>query len=187
MSDVEEIFISSGAVLKGHFLLASGLHSPVYWEKFQVLQFPAYTEQLCSMIARNFRDYGIELVAGPTTGGIILAHEVARQMGIRAIYAEKAGDGSRTFRRGFTINQGEKVLIVDDILSTGGSIDDVIKAVTARGGDVTGIGVLVNRSGEGIDFGVPLYSCHRTIVKTYTPDNCPQCASGEPLVKPGSS
>ena len=187
MSDVEEIFVSSGAVLKGHFLLTSGLHSPVYWEKFQVLQFPEYTEQLCGMIASNFRDYGVELVAGPTTGGIILAHEVARQMGTRAIYAEKSDDGSRTFRRGFTINRGEKVLIVDDILSTGGSIDDVIKAVTARGGEVVGVGVLVNRSGEGINFGVPLYSCHRTTVKTYTPENCPQCASGEPLVKPGSS
>ena len=187
MNDVEEIFIRAGAVLQGHFLLASGLHSPVYWEKFQVLQFPAYTEQLCGMIAGHFRDYGVQLVAGPTTGGIILAHEVARQMGIRAIYAEKAGDGSRTFRRGFTISREEKVLIVDDILSTGGSIDEVIKAVNAGGGQVVGIGVLVNRSEEGIDFGVPLYSCHRTIVKTYTPDNCPQCASGEPLVKPGSS
>jgi len=187
MSDVEDLFVKAGAVLKGHFLLTSGLHSPVYWEKFQVMQFPAYTEQLCGMIASNFRDYDIELVAGPTTGGIILAHEVARQLGKRAIYAEKDGNGGRAFRRGFTINRGEKVLIVDDILSTGGSIRDVIEAVTTRGGEVIGIGVLINRSEEGIDFGVPLYSCHRTVVQTYAADICPQCATGEPLVKPGSS
>jgi len=187
MSDVEDMFLKSGAVLKGHFLLTSGLHSPVYWEKFQVLQYPAYTEQLCGMIAHNFREYDVQLVAGPTTGGIILAHEVARQLGKRAIYAEKASDGGRTFRRGFKISPGEKVLIVDDILSTGGSINDVVEAITSRDGEVIGIGVLVNRSSEGIDFGVPLYSCLRTIVKTYTPDTCPQCNAGEPLVKPGSS
>jgi orotate phosphoribosyltransferase len=184
---VEEIFEKSGAVLKGHFLLTSGRHSPVYWEKFQVLQFPNYTERLCGMIAHHFREYGIQVVAGPTTGGIILAHEVARQMGVRGIFAEKEGSGERTFRRGFRIDVGERILIVDDILTTGGSIREVIAAVNKLEGRVVGIGVLVNRSQQDIDFGVPLFSCHRAEIVTYTPENCPLCAAGIPLVKPGGS
>ncbi len=184
---VEEIFEKSGAVLKGHFLLTSGLHSPIYWEKFQVLQFPHYTEQLCGMIADNFRWQKIQVVAGPTTGGVILAHEVARQLGIRSIFAEKENTGERTFRRGFQINPGESVLVVDDILTTGGSIREVVAAVEQRGGKVTGIGVLVDRSPQKIDFGVPLFSCHRSETITYKPEDCLLCAAGIPLVKPGSS
>ena len=149
MNNAEEIFEKAGAILKGHFLLASGLHSPVYWEKFQVLQFPNYTEQLCLMIATHFLKQGIQLVAGPTTGGIILAFEVARQLGVRGIFAEKEGDSGRAFRRGFSINPGERVLIVDDILTTGGSIREVMTAVTNQGGIVIGIGVLVTVPSKG--------------------------------------
>ena len=123
---VEKIFEKSGAVLKGHFLLTSGRHSPVYWEKAQVLQYPEYAEQLCGMIADNFRDSGIQVVAGPTTTGIILAYEVARQLGVRSIFAEKEDTGERTFRRGFHISPDEQVLVVDDILTTGGSIREVM-------------------------------------------------------------
>jgi len=184
---VEEIFEKSGAVLRGHFLLASGLHSPVYWEKFQVLQFPSYTEQLCGMIADHFRGQGIRVVAGPTTGGVILAHEVARQLGVRSIFAEKESAGGRAFRRGFQIDPGEQVLVVDDILTTGGSIREVMAAVDRRGGRVSGIGVLVDRSPQKVDFGVPLFSCHRSETVTYAPEECPLCADGIPLVKPGSS
>jgi len=188
MNNAEEIFEKAGAVLKGHFLLASGLHSPVYWEKFRVLQFPVYTEQLCGMIASHFRSQNVRLVAGPTTGGIIIAHEVARQLGTRAIYAEREDTGKRAFRRGFTITPGERVLVVDDILTTGGSIREVISAVTNQGGVVIGIGIFVDRSKERIDFGVPLFSCHRAIPPpTYTPENCPLCADKIPLVKPGGS
>jgi len=185
--NVEEIFEKAGAVLKGHFLLASGRHSPVYWEKFQVLQFPRYTEQLCGLIARHFGDKEIAVVAGPTTGGIILAHETARQMGVRSIFAEKESSGERSFRRGFNLNPGERVLIVDDILTTGGSINEVLAAVNKLGGEVAGIGVLVDRSEQQIDFGAPLFSCLRSQTITYTPDNCPLCAARIPLVKPGSS
>ena len=187
MNNVEEIFEKSGAILKGHFLLASGLHSPVYWEKFQVLQFPNYTEQLCRMITDHFLKQGIQVVAGPTTGGIILAFEVARQLGVRGIFAEKEGTGGRAFRRGFSINPGERVLIVDDLLTTGGSIREVIAAVTNQGGIVVGVGILVDRSEHGIDFGVPLFSCHRATIITYPPENCPLCAEQVPLVKPGGS
>jgi len=182
---VEEIFQKSGAILEGHFLLASGLHSPVYWEKFRVLQFPHYTEQLCRMIASHFQKQKIQVVAGPTTGGIILAFEVARQLGVRGIFAEKEGAQERAFRRGFSIDPGERVLIVDDILTTGNSIREVMTAATRQDGIIIGIGVLVDRSEQRIEFGVPLFSCHRTVTPTYTPQDCPLCAAKIPLVKPG--
>ncbi|MFC1915823.1 orotate phosphoribosyltransferase [Chloroflexota bacterium] len=184
--NIEAIFQKSGALLKGHFLLTSGLHSPVYWEKFRVLQFPNYTEQLCQMIADHFRKQEIQVVAGPTTGGIILAFEVAKQLGVRGIFAEKEGD-ERTFRRDFSIDPGERVLIVDDILTTGSSIREVMAAVTKFGGKIIGIGVLVDRSEQKQEFDVPLFSCHRAITPAYKPENCPLCAAKIPLVKPGSS
>jgi len=185
-NNTEEIFRKSGALLKGHFLLASGLHSPVYWEKFRVLQFPDYTEQLCQMIANHFQKQEIQVVAGPTMGGIILAFEVAKQLGVRGIFAEKEGN-ERAFRRGFNIDPGERVLIVDDILTTGSSIGEVIAAVNKLGGKIIGIGVLVDRSEQKLEFGVPLFSCHRAITTTYKPEDCPLCAAQIPLVKPGSS
>jgi orotate phosphoribosyltransferase len=182
---VEEIFERVGAILKGHFLLTSGLHSPVYWEKFKVLQYPNYTEQLCRLIADHFRQQEIQVVAGPTTGGIILAFEVARQLGVRDIFAEKEGEKERAFRRGFSIDPGERVLIVDDILTTGSSIREVMAAVEKLGGIIIGIGVLVDRSEQKIGFGVPLFSCLRSETITYSPEDCPLCAAGIPLVRPG--
>ena len=182
----EEIFQKSGALLKGHFQLTSGLHSPVYWEKFRVLQFPNYTEPLCRMIADHFRSQKVQVVAGPTTGGIILAFEVARQLGVRGIFAEKEGE-ERSFRRGFTVNPDERVLIVDDILTTGSSIREVIAAVKKLHGNIIGIGVLVDRSEQATDFGFPLFSCHRSATVAYRPEECPLCAAEVPLIKPGSS
>ncbi|MFQ6121781.1 MAG: orotate phosphoribosyltransferase [Dehalococcoidales bacterium] len=186
MNNIEQIFQKSGALLKGHFLLTSGLHSPIYWEKFRVLQFPNYTEQLCGMIANHFKEQRIQVVAGPTTGGIILAYEVARQLGVRSLFAEKEGE-ERVFRRGFSIDPGERILIVDDILTTGGSIRETMAAVTKLGGKVIGVGVLVDRSEQKLEFGVPLFSCHRALTPTYTPQDCPLCAAKIPLTKPGSS
>ena len=184
----EEIFEKSGAVLKGHFSLTSGLHSPVYWEKFRVLQYPAYTEELCRLIANHYRDQNIQVVAGPTTGGIILAYETARQLGVRGIFAEKEpGEEVRTFGRGFDISPGERVLIVDDILTTGKSIREVMAAVARTGGGLVGIGVLVDRSDAEADFGVPLFSCHRAPTRTYRPQSCPLCAQGIPLTRRGGS
>jgi len=187
---VVEMFRKSGALLGGHFLLTSGLHSPEYWEKAKVLQYPVYTEQLCRMIADNFRDAGASVVAGPTTPGIILAYETARQLGVRGIFAEKdEATGGRVFRRGFEIAPGERVLIVDDIMTTGGSVRDVIEAVKKCGGTVVGVGVLVHRPSAGgtPDFGAPFYACHTADVVTYQPAACPLCKAGTPLVKPGSS
>jgi orotate phosphoribosyltransferase len=184
--NIEDIFQESGALLKGHFQLASGRHSPVYWEKFQVLQFPNYTEQLCRMITDNYRKQDVQVVAGPTTGGIILAFEVARQLGVRGIFAEKEGK-ERTFRRGFDIHPGERVLIVDDILTTGSSVREVQAAVNELGGQIIGIGVLVDRSEQVIDFSAPLFRCHRAQTLTYPPEDCPLCTTNVPLVKPGGS
>ncbi len=185
IESAEEIFQKSGAILKGHYLLTSGLHSPVYWEKFRVLQSPEHTKELCRMIAEHFRDQNIQVVAGPTTGGIILAYEVAGQLGVRGIFAERAGETERAFRRGFYINPGERVLIVDDIMTTGGSIQQVVDAVKELGGDIIGIAILVDRSEKPVDFGIPLFSCLRSKTETCKPENCPQCKKQIPLVKPG--
>ena len=186
MSDeVLEIFKAAGAVKEGHFMLASGLHSPVYWEKFRILQYPHLTEKLCHLIAQHFKEQKIDVVAGPTTGGIILAFETARQLGVRGIFAEKEG-GVRVFRRDFEIVPGEHILIVDDILTTGSSLRETISAVDKLGGIVVGIGVLVDRSEENLDFNLPFFGCLRAPTTVYSPQECPLCASHIPLVKPGA-
>ena len=179
-----EMLTRAKVVMDGHFLLTSGLHSPRYLEKFRLLQHPEYTEYMCRMVADHFRGTGVEVVAGPALGGVILAYEVARLLGVRAVYAEKVGDG-RGFRRGLSIEAGEKTLIVDDILTTGGSVVDVIDAVRAEGGEVLGVGVLIDRSGGGVDVGAPLYCCYTVEVPTYRPEECPACLGGEALARPG--
>jgi orotate phosphoribosyltransferase len=199
----EALFRSSGALREGHFLLKSGRHSDAYVEKFQVLQDPAATSELCAFFAalhtRRDGTASVDLVAGPTTGGVILAFETGRQLGTRAIFAEEvAGDTGprREFRRGFSISPGEKVLLVDDILTTGGSLLAMIPAVEALGGEIVECVVLVDRSGglatltspvSGRVY--PLRALWRLELPTYEagPDTCPRCAAGEPAVKPGSS
>jgi orotate phosphoribosyltransferase len=199
----EALFRSSGALRTGHFTLKSGRHSDAYLEKFQVLQDPAATSELCSFFAglhtRKDGTASVDLVAGPTTGGVILAFETGRQLGTRAIFAEEvASDGGprREFRRGFTITPGEKVLLVDDILTTGGSLLAMIPAVEAAGGEIVECCVLVDRSGglstltsplTGRVY--PLRALWRLELPTYEagPDTCPRCAAGEPAIKPGAS
>jgi len=182
---VLDMFKTVGAIKEGHFLLASGLHSPVYWEKFRILQHPHLTEKLCRIIAQHFKKQKIDVVAGPTTGGIILAFETARQLGVRDIFAEKERE-VRVFRRGFEIEPGERVLVVDDILTTGNSVRETISAVDKLGGIVIGIGVLVDRSEEILAFNLPFFSCLRAPTTVYPPQECPLCAAHIPLVKPGA-
>ena len=189
-ADVERVFRESGALREGHFILASGRHSPLYLEKFQVFQHPADTEQLCAAIAvwASRRSLAIDTVAGPTTGGIILAHEVARQLGVRAIYAERRdGAPSREFRRGFSLAPGERVLVVDDIMTTGGSVQETIDAVRSAGGTVAGASVLVDRSGGTAGLDVPVHSLWRLDIPTYASAECPLCAKGIPATHPGTT
>jgi orotate phosphoribosyltransferase len=187
-SDVERVFRESGALREGHFILASGRHSSLYLEKFQVLQHPADTERLCGAIASWARSIGVDSVAGPTTGGIILAHEVARQLGVRAIYAERRdGTPGREFRRGFALAPGERVLVVDDIMTTGGSVQETIDAVRSAGGAVAGAAVLVDRSGGATRLDVPVHSLWRLDIPSYAPAECPLCAKGIPATHPGTT
>lgn len=200
----EELFRRSGALRDGHFLLKSGRHSSAYLEKFQVLQDPAATSELCSFWVTRHRDQDglatVDLVAGPTTGGVILAFETGRQLKTRAIFAEevRADDGvvRREFRRGFTIERGERVVLVDDILTTGGSLLAMIPAVEAAGGEIVDCHVLVDRSGGLTTLAsptsgriYPLSALWVLDLPTYEPgaSTCPRCAIGEPVSAPGST
>ena len=201
----EELFRSSGALREGHFQLKSGRHADAYIEKFAVLSDPAATSELCGFWAATHRsDTGaarVDLVAGPTTGGVILAFETGRQLGVRAIFAEEVRDADgttrRVFRRGFRIEPGERILLVDDILTTGGSLLAMLPAVEAMGGDIVECVVLVDRSGGGTNTLMspvtgrvyPLRSLWRLDLPTYEPGagTCPRCADGSPLHTPGSS
>ena len=178
--EAERLLRGAGAMLGGHFQLASGRHSSVYVEKFRLLEQPVQTEVLCRMIAEWSRPLAPQLVAGPTTGGIIISYEVARLLGVRGIFAESA-NGRREFERGFKVAPGERVLVVDDVLTTGGSVRDVVDAVRATGGKVAGVAVLIDRTGGRADFGVPFFACLTLDIDSYEPGQCPLCAKGMQL------
>ncbi len=180
-TNLEEQLQARGALLRGHFQLASGRHADTYIEKFRILQWPDLTSDLCRQIAGHFRGL-TNLVAGPTTGGTILSFETAKHLGLRSIIAERkdAGEG-REFKRGFEIGPGDRVLVVDDILTTGGSVRDVIDAVRARGAEVAGVGMLVDRSGGHTDFGMPFFACLTVNIASWAPADCDLCRQGVPL------
>ena len=183
--EVEDLLIETSAIMEGHFLLTSGLHSPRYVEKFNVLQKPVYTEKLCRAMAEKFKDANIETVVGPVTGGTLLAHETGKALGTRAIFTERE-NGKMTFRRGFTLHEGERVLIVEDIVTTGGSIREVIDVVKEHGGIPVAVSMLVDRSGGKATFGdVPSTALLHMDVQTYQPDECPLCKQGIPMTKRG--
>ncbi len=178
--EARRIFERAGAFLRGHFVYTSGRHGADYLEKFRILEDPTATARLAGMIAEHFRGAGVALVAGPTTGGVLIAYEVARQLGTQAIYAERV-DGRRVFRRDFHIPAGARVLVVDDVITTGGSVMEVMAAVRAAGGTVVGVGVLVQRA--AVDFGVPAFACMRVDFPSFAPEACPLCSAGEVLVE----
>ncbi|HID09688.1 MAG TPA: orotate phosphoribosyltransferase [Candidatus Latescibacteria bacterium] len=183
--EVRAIFEEDGAILKGHFLLSSGLHSDVYFEKFRVLQHPEHLERLCRALAQRFRGEDVEIVVGPTTGGMLIAYEVAKALGTPFAFAERE-EGKRVLRRGFWISPDQRVLVVDDVLTTGGSLREVTELVESQGGMVVGVGVLVDRSGGSVDLGHPLRSLLQVRARTFRPEECPLCRDEVPLVKPGS-
>ena len=181
--DVDSLLRSTGAVLEGHFKLASGRHSGVYVEKFRIMENPEVTSALCEMIANHFRGAGATVVAGPAMGGVILAYETARHLGLRNIFSEKDKDGIHYFDRGFSNEPGEPVLVVDDVLTTGGSVRRVLSLLEEAHAKVVGIGFLIDRINGSVDFGVPSYACHRMEVESFAPEDCPFCRQGIELVE----
>ena len=179
-----------GALKHGHYLLASGRHSAQYVEKFDLLRQPQATEQACRSLVERLGELAqVDLVVGPTTGGILLAFEIGRQLGLPAAYAERAQDGAseRAFKRGTAIAPGTRVLVVDDILTTGGSVRETLASLAATGADVRAIGLLVDRSGGAVTFGVPLVSLATLDIETFAPEDCPLCRDRVPMTKPGTT
>jgi orotate phosphoribosyltransferase len=185
-SETHQAFKDAGALLEGHFLLSSGRHSDRYLEKALVLQHPKNVERMCREIARRFESERPEVVIGPTTLGVVLAYETAKHLDAISIFAEREG-AERVLRRGFKIAPGQRVLVVDDILTTGGSVREVIQVVSDWGGALVGVGVLADRSEKAMDFGVRFESLLRIEAVSYVPEECPLCQKELPLAKPGTT
>ncbi len=187
-SELLDMFQQLGVVSNGHFVLSSGRHSDEYWEKFRLLEWPRVTEQLCRQIASRYKQSGIEAVIGPTTGGALLAQEVARQLDTRCLLAEPAPNGGRELRRGFVLHTSERVLIVDDVLTTVLSLRETLSAIEQFQPEIVGIEVLIDRSGGDaiIQFGVPCRALLTVSAHTYYSEECPMCKEGIPIVKPGT-
>jgi orotate phosphoribosyltransferase len=183
--EILKLFIDSGALLKGHFKLTSGRHSDVYYEKFTLLKNPTLATRLCKTMADLLASAGAETVVGPTTGGIIIAYDVARYLGVESIYAE-AGETGRVFKRGFSLRPGQKIVIVDDVLTTGRSIFEVIDLVKEYDAEIVGIGELLDRSGGKVKFDYPYFPLTSVDADSWEPENCPLCAKGESLTQRGS-
>src|SRR5581483_10215823 len=184
-----DLFRKSGALLEGHFRLTSGLHSPGYLQCALVLQHPDAAGRLGRAIADRARDWRPTVVLSPALGGIVIGQEVGRALGVRAIFAERQ-DGALTLRRGFILSETDRVLVVEDVLTTGGSTKETIQVARACGAQVVGAASIVDRSGgaaaRGSDLGVPFAALLDIELPTYEPDKCPLCAQGLPVVKPGS-
>ncbi|MDH4069358.1 MAG: orotate phosphoribosyltransferase [Ignavibacteria bacterium] len=186
---VLSLFRESGALLEGHFQLTSGLHSNQYFQCAKVLQYPEYTAQLCREIANHFRDLNPEVVVAPALGGIVVGQEVGRQLGIRTIFTERK-EGMMQLRRGFEIRKGERVLVCEDVVTTGGSVREVMEIVSSLGGEIIGVGFVVDRSNGTVQFGTSgrarRFALLQVEVVAYDPDDCRLCVKGVPVQKPGS-
>ena len=183
--EVLAVYKKTGALLTGHFLLSSGLHSEQYLQSALVLQQPDTATELCAALARHFKGSGIQVVIAPALGGVFVSHETARALGVRALFAERV-NGELTLRRGFTIEPGERVLVVEDVITTGKSTKETIEVVKKSGGVVVAAASLIDRSGGKADIGVPYKSLVTLAVPTYAPEACPLCKAGGTPVKPGS-
>lgn len=183
--EILKIFREHSALLEGHFILSSGLHSDRYIQCALVLQYPRVAEQLCVELGPKLGELGAKAVVGPALGGVIVAHEMARALGLRALFTERQ-NGEMALRRGFHLDQGEPVLVVEDVITTGKSTRETIECAENAGGKVVGVGALVDRSGGKVEFNIPKAALVTLNVQTYNPDDCPLCKSGKPAVKPGS-
>ena len=190
---IEEIFTSAGALRSGHFLLKSGRHSDRYLEKFAVLQYPSLAVEIGRRLAETLAVHRPTLVVGPTTGGVLLAFETARQLEgmlgrqVRGVFAEPMERGRRALRRGWPVTADDRVVLVDDILTTGASLHETVAAVRAAGGEPVAAAVIVDRSTQPMELGFPLQSLGRIEIESWPAQDCPLCARGEAVVKPGSS
>jgi orotate phosphoribosyltransferase len=183
--DVIERFKRSGALLEGHFRLTSGLHSSGYLQCALVLQHPREAEALGEALAARVRDLRAEAVLSPALGGIVIGQEVGRVLGVRALFAERQ-DGKLRLRRGFSLEPGERVLVVEDVVTTGLSTRETIEVARAAGAEVVGAAAIIDRSGGAQGLDVPFYALAAVSLPTYEPAECPQCLTGEPVIKPGS-
>ena len=184
-NEVLNIFKKTEALLSGHFLLTSGRHSDKYFQCAKVLQYPQYNESICKNIADYFKNYEIDSVICPAIGGIVVGQEVSRQLNKRSIFAERENK-IMSLRRGFILNPGEKVLVCEDVVTTGGSVFEVIDLVKQNGANIVGVGFIVDRSNGKVDFGFPQYSVIKMEVISYLKEECPLCKDGIKVVKPGS-
>lgn len=182
---VNGILEKSGALQTGHFLLTSGKHSNKYMQCAKIFQHPDISSEISKDLAEKYDSYEIDIVIGPAVGGIILAYEVARQLEVRALFAERE-NGVMTLRRGFEIKPGSRVLVVEDVITTGGSVKEVINVVRSAGGEVVGVAGVVDRSGGKVIFDVPFKSAIKIDIETFEPEDCPLCKSGSAAIKPGS-
>ncbi len=189
--EVLKIFKEKNALLEGHFKLSSGLHSEKYLQCALILQYPDIAEKLAKALAKEFMKEKIDVVVGPALGGITLAYEVARQLGVRGIFTERqdgphAGAGKMVLRRGFCVKNKERVLVAEDVVTTGLSTNEVIEAIKAQGGIVIGVASIIDRSAGAVKFSASFKSLARINIKTYDEKDCPLCKKGIPAVKPGS-
>lgn len=183
---VLEIFDEAGVLLKGHFILTSGRHSDKYLQCSKIFRNTKYSEQLCGALAQKFAAKNIDVVVGPALGAIQMAYEVSRFLQCENYFTERQ-DGKMTLRRGFEIHKGQRVLVVEDVLTTGGTVKEVIEMLRGMGAEIVGVGSIVDRTGGNVDFGVPYQSVIKMDVKSYPADQCPLCKEGKiPAQKPGS-
>jgi len=183
---VLQIFRETSALLEGHFLLRSGLHSQQYFQCALVLQYPRHAETLCRALAEKLKATGATTVISPAMGGLFIGHEVGRALGLRHIFAEKNAAGKLELRRNFKIAPGEKLLVVEDVITKGGRAQETIDIVRKNGGNVVSVGVLVDRSEGNVNFGAPVVSLLKLQIETFASASCPLCKAGQPVVKPGS-
>lgn len=183
--EIYKIFQESGALLNGHFQLTSGLHSPIYFQCAKVLQYPKYNQFLGKRLVTYFKSHSIDVVISPAIGGIVVGQEVGRQLGVRTIFAERK-DNKMQLRRGFELTKNEKVLVCEDVVTTGGSVFEVIELVKSKSAEVIGVGVIVDRSNGTVDFAVEQHALVKLNAEIYNPEECPLCEKGDPIQKPGS-
>lgn len=186
-TEVENILKEAGVLMEGHFLLTSGRHSNRYLQCAKIFRNTKYSEALCAVLAEQYKDDNIQLVIGPAMGAVQMAYEVSRSLKVENFFTERDENGKMVLRRGFAIEEGQRVLVVEDVVTTGGSVKEVIELVQQAGGVVAGVGSIVDRTGGKIDFGVPFRAAYSAPVESWEADECPLCKEGKiELYKPGS-